>query len=62
MRYVVEIEQVLTIPMVVDAHTEREARVLAAQALQSTKETDPETVGDPVAEAPSIRRVRMQGV
>ena len=61
MRYVVEIEQVITVPMVVDASSEREARALAAQVLQRTTETDPEAVGDPVAEAPCIRSVRKLG-
>lgn len=47
--------------MVVDAPSEREARALATQALQSTIETGPEAVGDPVAEAPCIRSVRKLG-
>ena len=61
MRYVVEIEQVIILPMVVDAHSEREARALATQALQSTGDTDPAAVGDPVAGAPCIRSVRKLG-
>jgi len=60
-RYVVEIEQVITIPMVVDASSQREARAVATQLLQRSTEGDPEAVGDPIAEAPHIRSVRKLG-
>ena len=61
MRYIVEIEQIVSVPIVIDAHSEREARAMATQALQSTIETEPEAVRDPVAEPPCIRRVRRLG-
>ncbi|WGL16199.1 hypothetical protein PVT68_15675 [Microbulbifer bruguierae] len=62
MKAVVEIEQPITILMVVDTYSKREARALATQTLQGTTETAPEAVGNPVAEAPCIRRVRKLGV
>ena len=61
MRYVVEIERVITVPMVIDARSKRDARALATQALQNAAETDPETAGALVVEAPCIRSVRMPG-
>ena len=61
MRYVIEIEQVITLPMVVNAGSEHEAREMAKQVLQGTAITDPEAVGDPVVEVPCIRSVRELG-
>lgn len=61
MRYVVEIEQIITVPMVVDARSEREARKLAQRLLQRPAVTDPEAVGDPVAAPPRIRSARKLG-
>ncbi|WP_299579510.1 hypothetical protein [uncultured Microbulbifer sp.] len=62
MKYIIEIEQIITMPMVVDAQSTREARALASQALQSTADTNPEAVGDPVAGASRIRSIRKLGV
>lgn len=47
--------------MVVDARSEQEARKLAQQLLQRATGTDPEAVGDPVAEPPRIRSARKLG-
>ncbi|WP_308364312.1 MULTISPECIES: hypothetical protein [unclassified Microbulbifer] len=61
MRFVVEIEQVITVPMVVEANSEREARALATQLLQRSPAGGPESVGDPIAQLPRIRSARKLG-
>jgi hypothetical protein len=61
MRFVVEIEQVITVPMVVEANSEWEAQELATQLLQRAPAGSPESVGDPVAQSPRIRSARKLG-
>ncbi|UHQ56640.1 hypothetical protein [Microbulbifer sp. YPW16] len=55
MRYVVEIEQAITVPLVVDARNDGEVCKLAKRLLLHTIGTDPEAVGDPVAKPRQIR-------
>ncbi|SFC31679.1 hypothetical protein SAMN05660479_01474 [Microbulbifer thermotolerans] len=61
MRYIVEIEQATTVPLVVEAHSEREALKLAEHQLHHPAIIAPENMGDPIAKPPLIRSVRKLG-
>ena len=61
MRYVVEIEQIITASLVVSAHSKHEARQLAQRLLQKPNDTVAEEVGDTIAKSPRIRSVRKLG-
>ncbi len=54
MRFVVEIEQTITLPTAVEARSEREVRPLATQLLQRAPAGSPVSVGASVAQSPRI--------